>query len=182
MEQISDSISRARSRTPSTGQNVIDVRAIANLVLDRADDLQFGISNMALNKIVYFVHCDFLLEKGSPLVGAKIEAWQHGPVFRELYQEFKKWDDSPIKSRANKVSPFTGELEVAEVTFGTDERIQVLELIDRYVRFSASYLRALSHVDGGPWDKVWQHSGKANPGMQISNDLIKSTYQAEVRQ
>ena len=49
---------------------MLDVRAIANLVLDRADEQNLAVTNMALNKVVYFVHCDYLLERGEPLVGA----------------------------------------------------------------------------------------------------------------
>lgn len=161
---------------------MIDVRVIANLVLDRADQLSVGVSNMALNKIVYFVHCDFLLETGDPLVTAKIEAWQHGPVFRELYHEFKKWDKHDIQSRAQKVDPFTGEVAVASATFGKDELEKIGKLIDRYIYFSAAHLRALSHREGGPWDRVWDHSGRANPGMRISNEMIREFYRPELRQ
>jgi len=101
---------------------VADVRAIANLVLERADALHIDVSNMALNKIVYFVHCDHLVERHAPLVSAKIEAWKHGPVFREIYHEFKSWDDSPIKGRATRVDPNTGE--VARATERSDAGAQ----------------------------------------------------------
>ena len=161
---------------------MIDVRAIANAVLDRADEQGQTITNMALNKIVYFIHCDYLMEFDEPLVGAKIEAWQHGPVFREIYHQFKKWNDNPIAGRATSVSPLSGEVEIASVTFGTEERLKINELIDRYVHFSAAHLRALSHISGGPWDAVWQHSGRANPGMQITNELIEKLYVTELRQ
>ena len=161
---------------------MLDVRALANFILDRADELNVGVTNMALNKLVYFVHCDVLIETGDPLVTAKIEAWQHGPVFRELYHEFKRWGDKPIAGRANKVSPFTGEVEVATVVFGSIENEKMKAIIDRYIHFSAAHLRALSHVPDGPWDKVWRHAGRANPGMQIANDLIKELYQTRVTQ
>ena len=161
---------------------MIDVRVIANQVLARAELREIDITNMAINKIVYFVHCDYMLERGESLVSAKIEAWQHGPVFRELYQEFKRWGDGPIKGRATRVSPLSGEVEEATAQFGTDELARLNELIDRYIGFSAAHLRALSHVVGGPWDQVWQHSGKANPGMRISDELIRQSYQRETRQ
>lgn len=161
---------------------MIDVRAIANEILDRADELSLDLSNMALNKVVYFVHCDYLLEHGEALISAKIEAWQHGPVFREIYHEFKRWADQPIRSRATKVNPHSGEVEIARVAFGFDERKSLTALIDRYIRFTAAQLRALSHAAGGPWDTVWEHSGRANPGMQITNELIRESYQTEVRQ
>ena len=161
---------------------MIDVRAIANEVLDYGDELGQPITNMALNKIVYFVHCDYLLEKETSLVSAKIEAWDHGPVFREVYHEFKKWSDTPIKSRANKVDPYSGDVIIASATFGTAEREYIRSLIDRYIRFSAAHLRALSHASNSPWDIVWRHEGQANPGMQISNEMIKDHYKNEARQ
>src|SRR5437868_2524304 len=110
---------------------------------------------MALNKIVYFVHCDHLLERDKPLVRAKIEAWKHGPVFRELYHQFKQWDDCPIEARATKVDPETGDVVLAQESFSDGEEAYLTELIDRYIRFSAPQLRALSHVTGGPWHIVW---------------------------
>jgi uncharacterized phage-associated protein len=166
----------------TSGEAVADVRAIANLVLSRAAELRLSVSNMALNKIVYFVHCDYLVERGSPLVRAKIEAWKHGPVFREIYHQFKQWDDNPIQGRATKVDPQTGEVVLADEHFSDAEKRYLSELIDRYVRFSAPQLRAISHVAGGPWHVVWGHDGESNPGMQITNQLILDHYSSVERQ
>lgn len=156
--------------------SVLDVRAIANVVLDRGDELGIGITNMALNKIVYFVHCDYLIETREPLVRAKIEAWEHGPVFREIYHEFKSWKRSDVRSRAKKVDPFSGELIEARVSFGQSEKLYINRLIDRYINFTAAHLRALSHSEDGPWHKVWGHDGETNPGMKISDELILKYY------
>lgn len=161
---------------------MLDVRALANAVLDQADERGLSITNMALNKVVYFVHCDYLTENREPLVSAKIEAWQHGPVFREVYHEFKRWGDSPIHSRATKVDPHTGEVVLATAHFGSEEKVYIAGLIERYIRFSAAQLRAISHREGGPWHKVWGHDGKSNPGMKISNELILEHYSSGARQ
>lgn len=161
---------------------MLDVRAIANFVLDCADATNVAVTNMALNKIVYFVHCDYLIEKSEPLVSAKIEAWQHGPVFREVYHEFKRWNDQPIQSRATKVDPITGDVKIAGLTFGTQEKEYLRLLVERYTQFTAAQLRAISHSEGGPWDVVWGHQGNANPGMKISNEIIKENYSPEVSQ
>ncbi|MDB5679629.1 MAG: gepA [Sphingomonas bacterium] len=161
---------------------MLDVRAIANVILDRAHAQGIEVTNMALNKIAYFVHCDYMVEKGEPLVGAKIEAWQHGPVFREIYHEFKRWADAPIRSRAKKVDPHSGNVEIAKVTFGKEEGGYIDGLIDRYIHFSAGQLRAISHTKGGPWHIVWGHDGQSNPGMKITNELIVEHYSPGVRQ
>jgi uncharacterized phage-associated protein len=160
---------------------MFDVRAVANLVLDVAQRRGVDVTNMALNKVVFFVHSDYLVEGGRPLVGAKIEAWKHGPVFREIYHEFKGWDDEPIRGRAKRVNPHSGEVEEATADFGSEEQ-RIRDLIDRYVHFSAAYLRALSHRAGGPWQVVWGHDGEANPGMQITDQIILDHYSTVERQ
>jgi len=161
---------------------MLDVRAIANKVLDRADEAGLDVTNMALNKIIYFVHCDHLLERGDPLVRAKIEAWKHGPVFREVYHEFKRWGDNPIGSRAVKVDPHSGDVVLAVAHFGADEDRYICSLIDRYLYFTAAHLRAISHTEGSPWHVVWDHEGNSNPGMQITDELIKKHYSSGARQ
>lgn len=168
--------------SPGTFAAMLDVRALANMILDEADRQRIPITNMAINKIAYFVHCDYLLENKQPLVKAKIEAWQHGPVFREVYHEFKSAGDAPIRTRAKKVDPISGEVITAESEMGDNESTYVRGLIDRYLGFSAAYLRALSHIEGGPWHQVWGHDGKSNPGMRITDELICKFHSTGVRQ
>lgn len=159
-----------------------DVRGIANFILDIADERDLQITNMALNKIVYFIHCDQLVENGAPLVGAKIEAWEHGPVFREIYHEFKKWREEPIHGRATRVDADTGEVVKASVAFDEDEKKYIVNLVDRYIQFTAPQLRAMSHRAGGPWHIVWGHDGRSNPGMKISTEVILEHYSSGARQ
>ncbi|MDD1531551.1 hypothetical protein C7U92_30645 [Bradyrhizobium sp. WBOS7] len=158
-----------------------DVRAIANLVLDLADQRGRQVSNLSINKIVFFLHAFFLARFGKPLVSAKIEAWEYGPVFRELYREFKSCGDKPINARAHRINPRTGERELCEALLPEQERLFVEEVGQKFVAFSASSLVSMSHEAGGPWDQVWNHSSKANPSMQISDDLIVSWYAKAAR-
>jgi uncharacterized phage-associated protein len=90
-----------------------DVRSVANLVLDFADQIQAEVSNMTINKIVFFLHAWYLAKTGSPLVSAKIEAWDYGPVFRELYWEFKGFGKERIAARAMRRNPQTAEKEIS---------------------------------------------------------------------
>lgn len=153
-----------------------DVRAIANLVLDIAEANGRSISNMHINKIVYFLHVDYLVKFGRPLVSAKIEAWEHGPVFRELYSQFKKFGEGKIAHRAVATSPATGQAEKVRYSLESDEAGFLAELATRYSAMSAAALRAQSHIQGGPWDQVWHHEGTTSPTMQISNDAILEWY------
>lgn len=164
------------------GSSVLDARAVANLALDVADARGIDVTNMALNKIVYFMHCDYLIEQKEPLVSAKIEAWQHGPVFREVYHGFKGWGESAIRGRATKVDPESGEVIKADVHYAADQKEYLVQLVNRYIEFTAAQLRAISHREGGPWHKVWGHDGRTNPGMKITNELIAESYSSGARQ
>lgn len=158
-----------------------DVRSISNYVLDIADAEGRPVSNLSINKIVFFLHSNYLIHFGKPLVSAKIEAWNYGPVFREVYREFKRYGEKPIQGRAQRVSPETGESEVCSYDLSAPE-LQFLEpMIRRYVRFSASTLVSMSHAEGSPWDQVWNHGTNTQASMRISDDLILAWHNAAAR-
>jgi uncharacterized phage-associated protein len=158
-----------------------DVRAIANFVLDLAKAESCSVSNLVINKVVFFVHANYLVEFGEPLVSAKVEAWEYGPVFRELYKEFRGFGDQPISKYAERLSAETGKRERCLYSLTADER-EFLEAVTRkYIRLSPSALVALSHEKGGPWDQVWNHVTSTNATMSISNDLISTWYERAAR-
>ncbi|WP_246788288.1 Panacea domain-containing protein [Agrobacterium sp. AGB01] len=158
-----------------------DVRAIANFVLDVAEKDGRDVSNLHINKIVYFLHADFLVAFSRPLVSAKIEAWTYGPVFRELYREFKQWGDAPIGSRAKYLDPETGQKKNAQWHFSKEEEEFLSELVSKYTSMTPGALVAQSHVEGGPWDQTWNHETKTNASMKISDEAIKGWYERTVK-
>lgn len=149
-----------------------DVRCIANLILDVAQAEDQLVTNLAINKLIYFTHADYLVAKGEPLVDAKIEAWKYGPVIREVYREFSKYGDRPIASRAGKINPKTGEREALQTKMKHNEKHFIIELFKPMLKMSAFQLMEISHEAGGPWDYVYNLHGEVNAGMEITNELI----------
>lgn len=158
-----------------------DVRAVANFVLDVAEEEGRVVSNLHINKIVYFLHADFLAAFSRPLVSAKIEAWTYGPVFRELYREFKQYGDAPIVGRARWLDPNTGQKQRAEWKFSAEEEEFLRELTAKYASMAPGVLVAQSHLEGGPWDETWNHETRTNASMRISDEAIKSWYERTVK-
>ena len=66
-----------------------DPRAVANLLLDTADEFGVDVTNLALQKLLYFAHGHFLKQIGQPLVQGAFEAWNNGPVHPAIYHAFK---------------------------------------------------------------------------------------------
>ena len=154
----------------------LSIRGLANFVLDHADAMGIPVTNMALNKLVYFVVERLLVERGVLISNAKIEAWEHGPVFREIYQSFKTNAERPIEDRSKGFCKETVSMKTVRLDLNSKESDEVKRLIERYIGYSASQLRKLSHVEGGPWHQVWWHRGHANPGMEITPDVILTAY------
>jgi uncharacterized phage-associated protein len=151
------------------------VRGLANWILDLAEERGLSITNMAINKIVYFAYERLLVEKDRRLTNAKIEAWEHGPVFREIYQSFKHHGDRPIVSRAKFYSPDTGDFERVGLDIADDDREYIANVVIPLLPLSASKLRDMSHIPYGPWYNTWWHKARTNPGMEISPaDIISS--------
>jgi uncharacterized phage-associated protein len=159
-----------------------DPRSIANFVLDVADELGRPATNLSLNKIAYFLHGSYLARYGKPLVDAKIEAWEYGPVFREIYHEFKHCKNGAISGRAAKLNAGTGVKEICQWIFSAEEEEMLQDLAKSYLQMRAGTLVDLSHVHDGPWHEAWYHSGSVNPGMEISNASIERFFREQVRQ
>lgn len=155
---------------------VYDGRAVANFVLDYCDGHGRKVTNLALQKIVYFCHVWSLIELDKPLVKHSFEAWQHGPVLQYLYHEFKTCDAEPISFRARKINTQNGKREVVTYAFEPEVQSFLEGIVEFYSRMDGIYLRNLSHVKGGPWDKVWHHDEAINPGMRIEDGEIKKFY------
>lgn len=158
-----------------------DVRGVANFVLDLAEKDGLSVTNLTINKVVFFLHAYFLVRFGRPLVSAKVEAWDYGPVFRELYREFKTFGDQPIVGRAHRINPEHGRREICQCEFSEDEKRFLERLGRQYVKLSPGALVAMSHEKGGPWDQVWNHVTRVNASMSISDEVIKGWYQSAAR-
>ncbi len=156
-------------------------KAIANLIIQMGRDLGRIPSNLAINKIAYFAHGNFLAKYGKPLIDAKIEAWQYGPVFREIYHEFKKDGDKAVSSFAKDYDPNADDVVITRWELSSDEEGFLREIISGYLKMSSGYLVRLSHLEDGPWHSAWHHEGRVNPGMEISNDSILEYFSTQVR-
>lgn len=152
-----------------------DVRAVANAVLDLAGAEGRGVTNLSLNKIIYFLHAGYLLEHGHPLVTAKIEAWDHGPVFREIYHQFKRFGRESIIGRATRLDPATGAFAEVPDTLSESEWSYVREHVPGLLKLSPGKLVDMSHVRDGPWYVARFGGGRLNPGMEITDELIVGT-------
>lgn len=159
-----------------------DVREIANAILDVAESDGLTLSNLPLNKIIYFAHAWYLAQYGVPLVDSPFEAWQHGPVHPQIYRQLKSYGDKPIKGRLTQIDLVTGNDIPVEPHLSDQERQHVEQMTRFYGTKSAYWLVQKTHEPGAPWDQVWTVAeGKPVPGMVISDSMTESYYRSILR-
>lgn len=154
-----------------------DPRAIANLLLDEADQRDITVTNLALQKLLYFAHGIYLTQNKRPLVSGYFEAWQYGPVHPAVYRAFKDAGSSRIRIRAQGRDPLTGRAR--ELPTPTDHEVVdlVRHVLVSYGRMSPGRLVDLSHAKGSPWAFI---ADKARTniafGLRIPDNVIEERF------
>ena len=139
--------------------------AIANFFIRKSLKEKKPITQIKLQKLIYFAHGFYLALKEEPLVGEKIEAWQFGPVVPSVYQKFKNWGNNSIDEVL---------IEHKENLIINQEDIDFLELVwHKFSSYSAAQLVELSHEKDGPWYNAIAKS-KALVGYIVPNITLRN--------
>lgn len=109
------------------------------LYLDYINDGD-GISNLKLQKLVYYAQGFYGAVFGKPLFDEEISAWTHGPVVADLYRDYKQYGRNPI--------PSVSEFNINSLT--KDEFELVEEVFEVFGQYSAWKLRNMTHEES-PW-------------------------------
>jgi uncharacterized phage-associated protein len=151
-----------------------DGRAVANLLLDLADEQGLFLTHMAIHKIAYFAHGWRLAQRGEPLIRQQFEAWDYGPVLRSVYDAFKFTARAQVTTRAMGIDPVTRIASPVRADFPTEDRQFLRAILLAYGRYSATHLSDLTHRRGGAWDRVWNApDGRITLGMRIPDETIR---------
>lgn len=157
---------------------MLDARIIANTVLDRADARHRAITNLDLQKIVYFLHGHFLRAHDRPLVRGEFEAWPYGPVHRVLYDAFKAYNDTPIEGRATAFDPVRRQVRELPELDDLDVVGVLDDVLDFYLDMTTGSLVRLTHSAGTPWSRTVEEAEKhVNVGMRIPDSLISEFFE-----
>lgn len=173
---------------------LFDALTIANEFIDLASKNDKGpLTQMKLQKLVYFAHGWHLGLWGTPLLDEVIQAWSYGPVVRTVYNEFRDFGVQPI-TKPQPTVIYTDDDEPTEriVTPRLDDcsdgmqrertRGFLRRIWDLYGDFTALQLMAMTHEPGGPWDQVnRKHNGNLPKYEVIPDDIIRNYFAAKVK-
>ena len=154
-----------------------DSRAVANAILDIADELSLPLTHMSVHKVSYYCHGWQLAANGSPLIRQEFEAWRDGPVQRLVWDCFRVAGKRPVTGRATKKDLFTNQIAEVREECRPAERAWLREVVGGYGHLHAFELSEMTHEEGGPWHQVWHApNGKVTLGMRITHDAIRDHF------
>lgn len=85
---------------------------VASEIIYMANRQGIPISNMALQKLLYFVQLLHIQEFGFPAFQDNFEAWRQGPVIRDVYNAFRKYITSPINGNDQVLLRYSTTIDV----------------------------------------------------------------------
>jgi uncharacterized phage-associated protein len=123
------------------GAHLLNAHEVAQYFLSCSDERHEGVSNMKLQKLLYYSQGFHLAMHGcDPLFKESIEAWGHGPVVRPVYETYRPCGKSSIKVH-DPIDPHDYPPEIREI----------LDCVYRvYGGLTASRLRNMTHEEA-PW-------------------------------
>ncbi len=118
---------------------------VARYFLTKCDeDSGDTISNLKIQKLLYYAQGFHLALFGRALFDEPIEAWRHGPVVRQVYAEYADYGSGSI--------PYPENFDLDRLS--EEERDLSDEVYEVYGQYSAWRLREMTHSEP-PWRDAW---------------------------
>lgn len=122
---------------------------VAEHVIERCNKKGRSISNLKLQKILYFVQAEFLVSRKKVCFPEEIEAWDFGPVVPVVYHRYKVYGSANI--------PY---IQTRPVSWILEEDKGIMDgIIDASARYSASKLVEITHGQK-PWQEAYRSYNK----------------------
>jgi uncharacterized phage-associated protein len=119
---------------PMTAHDV--AKYFVSLVDEDAGD---SISNLKVQKLLYYAQGFHLAVYDAPLFPEAIKAWAHGPVVPQVYHVYKEYGSSPIAVERVNLDEYPAPVrELLDEVWGV------------YGQFTASKLETMTHAEP-PW-------------------------------
>ncbi len=131
---------------------------VARYVIDYSNKKGYGISNLKLQKILYFIQAYFLIKYDKCCFKDKIDAWDIGPVIPNVYNQYKHFGGNNILIKTTNTGLLEGFKDIQTV-------------VDVFKDFSATDLTKLTQSQL-PWKVAYKEAEN------ITENSIKSYFKS----
>lgn len=119
---------------------------IAQYIITYCNQHNIAISNLKLQKVLYFLWIEYFKKTSQPLFEDNFCAWQLGPVIPNVYFEYCAFGGLPI----HRVYPIKLPPEHSRIIDG---------ILEKYCNISPSQLVDMSHRPGRAWEYIFSNYG-----------------------
>ena len=123
------------------------------------------ISNLQLQKILYYIQREFLQKLCRSAFTESIEAWQFGPVIPSVYYYF-------CGAGAMTITLCDEPDQSALSTFSREERAIINNIVEEKRMLNPWDMVSETHQAGGAWAKVY-NGGYGNRGLMPTEEIRK---------
>ena len=141
---------------------VYEAIEIAKYIINKCTADGCPVSNLQIQKILYFLQKHYLKNENTVLFYDDIEAWQFGPVVPEVYYQYCGYGSMRIHRR------------YFDDTITDIDREKIDTIIEDKCNKSPWELVAETHSVGSAWDKVYRDglgNHKVIPTSMIKNEV-----------
>lgn len=119
------------------------------------------LTNLKLQKLLYYIQGWHLAQTGRPAFAERIEAWREGPVIAEVYQAYKAVGKGPIV-----------DAPARRPRLADDLRDVVEQVWERYKAYSGYELSDMTHSES-PWREARGDADPTAPGVkEIAHEAL----------
>lgn len=109
------------------------------------------VSHKKLQKLLFYVEAWHLVNFGEPILNEDFQAWMHGPVVPELYQDLKEFGFNNLKVINDIEETVDKEIEAIIIKNKIEDKVEFIHsVLDNYGSLSSFDLELLSHSEK-PW-------------------------------
>lgn len=149
---------------------------IAQYIITRCMDAGVPVSNLKLQKLLYFIQGEALANLNEPAFFEPIQAWKFGPVVQEVYSKYSAYAGMPIIERYEESEGVINEIPHLKGIIDTE--------INRRMGSFAWDLVDETHRPGTPWDEIYNKQNQKQYGiipLQYIKDYFRNSNYFENR-
>lgn len=151
---------------------IYDALEVSRHIINYSNDAGYGITNLKLQKLLYFVQAYFLIKKGCLCFRDNIEAWNFGPVVPSVYREYKRYGAFFAFSVETYIDPLTLKRKrFDDSVISAEDKKLIDSVVDAFADCSNSRLTDLVHGQ-----TPWQEAYRPDHGKVISANAMKKFF------
>lgn len=160
------------------GMHMYKAMEIAEYVINYSNEIGNPVSNLKLQKLLYYIQATTLVERGIKCFEEPIVAWEFGPVVVLVYQVFREYgrEDIPKQVSSGKVKFDSTKMKIVLVEYSQIDNL-CKKIIEKIVEAYEYIKNPFELVEKTHCEIPWQ---RTNINEEIDCELIREYYSKNI--